>query len=512
MPRKAAPDDGVARPKAPAKRASKSTTPTPERLAALGPDGLIRLILGETGQNPGFKKRVSAALAGLQGPDAVAALVDRRLAALEKARGFIDWRKTRTFAADLDAMLATIVSDLKPLDPGMALDRLLRFLGGAANTLERIEDGSGRIQALYQGAAAEAAAIVASLPPAHAARVAEGLLPMLDGDALGLIDGIFDAIVPGLPEDVLGTLDERLVAALAAIPEPKPAGRAKARADAWGVSPGFESRMARLRLSRLRQTIADARGDVDAFIAIEGQASPDRPDHAAIAERLLAAGRADEALDWIRREPTRGPVVVTREDVPEGMIGRDGTDWRHQAIEIRVLDALGRGDEAQALRWSRFEQRLDPHALRDYLARLPDFEDEEALERAFAYASAQKDPHGALFFLVGWPRLDRAAKLVVERGTEWDGRLWQWLVPAAEALEQDHPLAASLLYRALLDDVLGRARYKAYGHGARQLLTLAQLAARLEPGSLTPDHATYEAALRKAHDRKSGFWDYFDAV
>lgn len=508
MARKAAQNGATAKAKAPAKRASKSTTPTPETLAALPSDTLVRLIMEEVGQNPAFKKRVSAALAGLQGPDAVAVLIDRRLAALEKARGFIDWQKTRTFAADLDAMLATIVSDLKPLDPGMALDRLLRFIGGAANTLERVDDNSGRIQSLYENAVSAAAEIVTLLPPEHAARVAESLLPMLAGDGFGLLDGLLETIVPGLPEDMLAPLDERLVALLAAVPEPKP----KAKVDAWGVGPAFENRLARLRLNRIRQTIADVRGDVDAFIAIEGKASPERPDHAAIAERLLAAGRAGEALDWIRRERMPRPVVVTREDMLEGMIEFDGTDWRYQTIEIQVLDALERGDEAQALRWSRFEQRLDPQALRDYLAKLPDFEDEEALERAFAYASAQKDPHGALFFLIGWPRLDRAAKLVVERGTEWDGRLWQWLVPAAEALEQDHPLAASLLYRALLDDILGRARYKAYGHGARQLFTLAELAARLEPGSLTPDHADYEAALRQAHGRKSGFWDYLDDV
>jgi hypothetical protein len=34
---------------------------------------------------------------------------------------------------------------------------------------------------------------------------------------------------------------------------------------------------------------------------------------------------------------------------------------------------------------------------------------------------------------------------------------------AAETLEPDHPLAATILYRALLDDILNRARSPAYG-------------------------------------------------
>ena len=152
------------------------------------------------------------------------------------------------------------------------------------------------------------------------------------------------------------------------------------------------------------------------------------------------------------------------------------------------------------------EQSLDAQALRDYLARLPDFEDEEALERAFDHAANRKDPHGGLYFLIRWPNLDRAARLVLARRDAWSGRIWELLAPAAEALEPDHPLAASVLYRALIDDILDRGRSPAYGHGARHLTRLADLARELKPGDLTPDHGDYVARLRKAHGRKSGFW------
>jgi hypothetical protein len=52
------------------------------------------------------------------------------------------------------------------------------------------------------------------------------------------------------------------------------------------------------------------------------------------------------------------------------------------------------------------------------------------------------------------------------------------LAPAAEALEDVEPRAASvLLYRALIDDILQRARSPAYGHAARYLARLDALAA-----------------------------------
>ena len=68
---------------------------------------MARLILDETEHNAPFRKVITAAVAGLKGPDAVAAIIDRRLANLEKARGFIDWQKRKAVAAGLQATLAT---------------------------------------------------------------------------------------------------------------------------------------------------------------------------------------------------------------------------------------------------------------------------------------------------------------------------------------------------------------------------------------------------------------------
>lgn len=486
-----------------AKRPSKSTTPTPETLGALPSDTLIRLILDEAGANPAFKKRVSAAIAGTRGPEAVAAIVGRRLSALEKARGYIDWEKIRAFAADLRASLAVIVVELKPLDPGMALDRLHRFLAGADGVLDRVDDSSGRIYAVYESAAEEAVLLAKALPPAEIGAFAEGLVPALDRDGFGLVEQVLTNLLPMLPPDALAALDARFVERLGTLPEPAPP---KAGAFRPYDEAESQARIKRRVLDRLRKALADARGDVDAFVALE-QADPShRADTLAIAERLLAAGRAQEALDWVRKSaaPRSLGAHGGMDEDPFDVVPPDRR--RRHEVETSILEALGRSEEAQALRWARFEQVLDPQALRDHLARLPDFEDEEALERALAHALAFKNPLAALAFLVRWPRLDLAARLVTERRAAWDGRHWEWLSPAAEALAEEHPLPASLLYRALLDDILGRARSQAYGHGARHLAALDALASRLAPGDLDPDPATYRAVLRKAHGRKIGFW------
>jgi hypothetical protein len=84
------------------------------------------------------------------------------------------------------------------------------------------------------------------------------------------------------------------------------------------------------------------------------------------------------------------------------------------------------------------------------------------------------------------------------------------LVPAAEALEHDHPAAATVLYRALIDDILARARSPAYGHAARYLGRLDTMRVGEVAAAGLSDHQAYRAELRRTHGRKSGFWNMVD--
>lgn len=503
----AAPEAGDAAPEASAKSSRKAvletaprslpkgarrTTPSAETLASLDRDRLIGLVLDETKRNPAFRKLVSAALAARQGPDAVAKIVDRRLAALEGARGYIDWQKRRAFVLDLDATVSVILNELRPLDGEAALERLVRFLGGAEGVLARVDDGAGSVQGVYDRAAEAAVEIGAALPTRTVARFAGGLLPRVLADPTGALTALLRALIGRLDPEALAPLDDA-VAGLAAETSAKTGGR------------GHEmlQRLRRLLLLRLRQDIAERRGDVDAFIAFELEAMPGSPDRIDIAERLLEANRPAEALDWLRRKT---PQPLTRADVIAGL---DETAMEREStvLEIRALDALGRDVEAQDLRWRGFAQRLDAEMLRTYLAKLPDFEDDEALRRAIAVVEAFPDPHRALGFLVRWPDLDRAARLVIARPGIWQGERYTILAPAAEALAQAHPLAATILYRALLDDILGRGRSQAYAHGAAYLQELDLIAERADLGGLKPDPAEYRQGLKRRHGRKYGFWD-----
>ena len=92
------------------------------------------------------------------------------------------------------------------------------------------------------------------------------------------------------------------------------------------------------------------------------------------------------------------------------------------------------------------------------------------------------------------------------RTEELDGDQYWLLTSAADALEQRHPLAATLVLRAMIDLSLDAAKYKRYGHAARHLQTCEHLSRRIGDFAGHVNHNDYVADLRRRHPRKSGFW------
>jgi len=175
-------------------------------------------------------------------------------------------------------------------------------------------------------------------------------------------------------------------------------------------------------------------------------------------------------------------------------------------LRIAALDALGRKADVQALRWAAFERWLSAAHLRAYLRGLPDFDDVEAEDRAIAHALAHPDRNLALGFLVGWPNLEAANRLVRGHCHDLDGRDYGRLRPAAEALAERYPAAATLLHRALAEDVLQRASSRQYQYAARDVRSCEGLAPFMQNDAELETHNAFMARLRREHSRKSGFW------
>lgn len=471
------------------------TTLSAKNLAALGAERLAELLLDVTTGDAAAKRRLRLELASRSGGD-VASEIRKRLVSIARSRSFVDWRKVKELARDLEAQREAIAAHVAATSPGGAFDLLWRMLEMAPSIYERCDDSNGAIGSVIASVRDDLGAIAAEAgQPVNA--LADRVFAAVCANDYGQFDELISLTAQALGPDGLN----RLKAQFEELETKAPAGAAGGERRVIGLStrgPIYQDDHERGRHGRLVRSalteIADALGDVDGFArrySDEERANPAIA--AAIAERLLAADRASEAL-------------AALDGAADGFrLGGHWPDW--QRVRIEVLDALGRSGDAQDERWQAFERGLDAGYLRAHLKRLPDCDDIEAEERALGYVLRHPSFHQAVAFLIDWPALDRAAGLIMARTDELDGDHYGLLTPAADALEQRHPLAATLVLRAMIDFSLDAAKYKRYGHAARHLQTCEHLARRIDDLAEHPNHAEYVADLRRRHGRKSGFWD-----
>jgi hypothetical protein len=455
-------------------------------LEALGAKRLAEILIELGTQEAAIKRRLRLELSAEVGAEAVAADIGKRLTTLRQARSIVDWQKRRAFVKDLDLQRQLIVEKVADTRPDLALELLWRFMGLAEPVLNRVDDSRGDVGDVFRQACQDLGAIAAKAAP-DPVQLADRVFAAVTGNDYGEYDRLIEVIMPALEGAGVARLKARLTAALAERPQKKDS---------------FDSTASALR--RALQGIADHEGDVDTFIALEtSRRSPHAA--AAIASRLLAAGRAEEALVFLKQGAPAAPSARDLEDEwAFALEGRGTDDWERAWVE--ALLATGRQDEAQQFRWARFEARLDAAHLRAYLKALPDFEDVVAERKALDHALGFRHFAIALSFLIEWKELRYAARLVLERSREIDGNLYFVLDPAAEALEGKQPLAAVLLRRAMIGDTLEGAKATRYRHAARHLRECRALEPAISDHGSFETHDAFVARLQARHGRKTGFW------
>jgi hypothetical protein len=463
------------------KTGSRSPALSAEALEGLGARRLAELLMAQAEDDPALARALRLLLAGTDGAGRLAAEVEKRLRTIGRSRGFIEWDKVRPLARELDGLRETIAGPLAAADPRAAVTQMRLLLGLSDGVFGRSDDGSGTLGEVFRQAGAELGHLWALLPDQDPVALAGELLALQDADGYGVTDDLLAAANPALGPEGRAELRRLLQARLAE----QPPSRGQDDYASW--------RGRGLVSLRLRE-LADLESDVDAFIAAAEAGGRVETLAADIAERLIAGGRPAEALSWLDRAPGR----------------HEGEEVRHTDLRVAALEALGRRDEAQMLRWEAFSRWLSAAHLRPYLRGLPDFDDVEAEDQAMAHALRHPNRNLALSFLIGWPNLHMANRLVRAHHLELSGRDYGRLRPAAEALAEKHPAAATLLHRVLAEDVLQRASSRQYQYAARDVLACASLASLLPEEPELESHAAFMARLKKEHPRKTGFWSLIE--
>ncbi len=451
-------------------------------LEALGASRLADLLLEISTGSAVAKRRLRLELAAAIGTDEVALEIRKRFAALRRGGGFIGWRRRKAFAKDLEAQRVAIATTVAAQSHSGAHDLIWELIGLAGALMARTDD-NGDLAAIFAAAAVDAGQIAQCLQP-DPLRLAERAFGALADNGHGQFNALVSDLAPALGGAGMAALKALISRELAAT-EPKATGRTEGRRPTEAFVTG-------VRLRASLQAIVDAEGDVDGYIALMPQDMRRTSVGAtAIATRLMAAGRSEEAL-----------VALNRHDPP----AHHGAATAWFEARLACLEALGRQAEAQALRWEDFSRHLTQASLRDHLRRLPDFDDIEVERRALDLAAAHPDAQRALAFLLAWPSPDRAARLVKARVADLDGEAEADLTGAADLLQSKYPLAAVLLLRRLVDATLARGRTRRFSKAAGQMRDATMLAAVVDDWAGHPDHNAYVAHLRRTQKRHAVFW------
>lgn len=449
-------------------------------LTKLGLEKLVDILLDEAAFNKPLKSRLLAALAGGAGAGEVARLIDKKLDSLEKSRAYLSPTRANTLSVELRGLLKNITSELASLDRYAAFERIIRFLAAGVVIEERARKGGARLAKLLEDARQSLVDAALELTGDEQAKSVTLLEKMRIDDDDGTLRSTLMDILCGLQRPAADAWKAILTGKLQ---DPKE------KAALWRNAEPLA----------FLQRLASHTSDLDAYIDLEMLKPPERRDSLLIARMLYGAKRHAEALEWVRK-----PAATMRLTQAGSPI--DETARPPRLLEADILDALKRKAEAQAIRWSEFERTLRPDILRDYIARLDDFAEFEETDKAFALVAGSPLIHEALHFFVGWPRLDLASAYVMRHLGKWDGRQSATLVATADALSDDDPVAATMLYRVVLDDILRRGISDAFVDGARYVAALHQLQSGLGPGFPGKSHRDYMVGLREKHGRKFSFW------
>ena len=270
------------------------------------------------------------------------------------------------------------------------------------------------------------------------------------------------------------------------------------QAEAQGDHPGFE-------LGSMLLELADLDGDVDR--AVELLSREEHPQYAAIIERLVAAGRRDEALTRLDRA-----VAESRIDAPGPDPWRDADNpyWVRPGRALDLYLEAGRSGDALDLARDLFHSDPGPASLDFLLATAERLgRREEELDSALTWVDGRDWRTGdtAIALALHLGDVDRAWAAADRWGVD---RAWMSL---ADVQPQPRPDDAIELYRRDIERALlkaGRPSAQRAAAAAVRMRLIAAAADARDGGGRVEAFTAWIGGLRETHRRRPTVGQEFD--
>jgi len=446
-----------------------------QRLVKLDPeilaDALITLSDRDKSAESLIKQLIST-------PSESVALFKRKLSGIKRRRKFVFRSGSFELANELEDLIELIAKDQIP--PQEALKCLVSFFESDSKIMNMCDDSNGSVSGVFLHDATKA-----FIKKANQLGDQSALLRMtkrlITQNAYGVRDTLINSTGEYLSEASLKKLFTFLE---------------KNVEELKKSIPTEEHRFGKVSSAQLTlQITAKQLNDPKLFESVcKDEETGKIPDYklVEVAEAYFAAGQFETALEKLN----------SMKEVPFNIASK------HKEILTKIHESLGNNDEIKAIKIKNFLEHPSSRTYEELCEILSEDEVEKILEPCLneRESSLYFDPE-TLHFLFHLGRFERASDLVLKRSEDINGDLYYTYPEIAQTFaDNGFPLAATIIYRALLDSILERAKTNTYTHGARYLKKLTQLAPLITDWKNQPTHEAFHQSIQTDHARKSSFW------
>ncbi|MDP3935579.1 MAG: hypothetical protein Q8Q56_01095 [Alphaproteobacteria bacterium] len=440
-----------------------------ETLSKVNPSKLLDILVSLYEQNKELQKPLDMIFAGLDDdPKKIVLLIKKEIASLKRSKRYIDYYESSALADHLNQLRLRIIEDVLAKSPKHAWELMLEFLDLHEKTFDRVDDSNGSVGDVFRDAC-ENLGNISNQTNYPINEIVQIVFERFMKNDYGIYDDIILHFKNTLGVDGLQQLYTQLHSA-------------HTTTNSRKISSGLKS-------------IADCRNNVDEYIrACSLNGAPIAYDHLDIAKRLMDHWRAEEVLQWLERM-----------DIPSN----HGWESQRLKLKIQALELNGEYALAQEERIAWFDKSLSPELYGEILKHSKESIKESFKVDAVLKALKFNEPHAALNFLIKAQEFEAAGKLIRQRLKEFHGREYSVLRGAAEILESSDPLAATLLYRRMMEAILEEAKYKYYNYAAKDYVRCGLLNTNIVEWEAFQSHNEYSSDLKEKHKRTSGFWEIY---
>jgi len=395
------------------------------------------------------------------------------LAGFKRGLRFIDYRESATLAHELRTMLQEIEENVD--DPRLGLELVAALLETDSSVLDNCDDSDGNIGEVYGYDACETFV-------SYAGRCEEKdwlgilVLDLYKRDEYGIRDWLLNRAAEYLTEPILRKFVDQF----------------------WSYADRASEDHRRLHWLLGIEAIARQLKDAPLFEKACLAACPKQSTASClnIAEVYFDCGYPLIALKWLDR------------------VSEDETFMSGERDELllKVCLELDLGERATETAWRIFHRFRDESTFSLLLSVIGEENRAQVVAaEAEVILETEKLVYSDVRFLIDMGRIGDAERYLLSRSGQLNGDYYTELKPLAEVFEEaGRFLTACVLYRALLDSILSRARSQYYYHGVSYLHKLDELGPKVGDWGQLQNHEEYKSRLLTVHKRKVSFWGRYN--